>query len=184
LCFRRRYINKVSLRIGAARKSAGQGGTTPSEGRSDETQVDFGYRRSGDRRFHSDGGDPPGASGRNRASARHDREPRGVYLTLKTREGPNAALALKPEWKVFGVTAASVSDIKPGDFVGITSLPGSAGGDGAIEVHIFLPAMKGTGEGSYPWDLKPKTPNGLRNPGDMRSVRQIARKTKPERANE
>jgi hypothetical protein len=31
------------------------------------------------------------------------------------------------------------------------------GGDGAIEVLIFPPAMKGTGEGSYPWDLKPKS---------------------------
>ena len=51
-----------------------------------------------------------------------------VDFTVKTREGPNAALALKPEWKVIGVTAASVGDIKPGDFVGITSLPGSAGG--------------------------------------------------------
>ena len=31
------------------------------------------------------------------------------------------------------------------------------GETGAIEVLIFPPAMKGTGEGSYPWDLKPKS---------------------------
>ena len=50
----------------------------------------------------------------------------GSTLTVKTREGPDAALALKPEWKVTGVAKASVEDIKPGDFVGIASLPAAA----------------------------------------------------------
>jgi len=81
----------------------------------------------------------------------------GSTLTVKTREGPDAALALKPGWKVTGVAKASVEDIKPGDFVGIASLPTAAGGDGAVEVLVFPPSMKGTGEGSYPWDLKPKS---------------------------
>jgi hypothetical protein len=81
----------------------------------------------------------------------------GSTLTVKTREGPNAALTLKPGWKVAGVAKASVEDIKPGDFVGIASLPTTSGGDGAIEVLVFPPALKGTGEGNYPWDLKPKS---------------------------
>src|SRR5579864_7854450 len=81
----------------------------------------------------------------------------GSTLTVKTREGPDAAVTLKPGFKVAGIAKASVSDIKPGDFVGIASLPTSAGGDGAVEVLVFPPAMKGTGEGSYPWDLKPKS---------------------------
>jgi hypothetical protein len=81
----------------------------------------------------------------------------GSTLTVKTREGPEAAVALKPGWKVAGVAKASLEDIKPGDFVGIASLPTAAGGDGAIEVLVFPPSMKGTGEGSYPWDLKPKS---------------------------
>src|SRR5579863_5024203 len=81
----------------------------------------------------------------------------GSTLTVKTREGPDAAVTLKPGFKVAGIAKASVSDIKPGDFVGIASLPTAAGGDGAVEVLIFPPAMKGTGEGSYPWDLKPKS---------------------------
>ena len=66
-------------------------------------------------------------------------------------------LMLKPGWKMAGVAKASVEDIKPGDFVGIASLPTASGGDGAVEVLVFPPAMKGTGEGSYPWDLKPKS---------------------------
>src|SRR6202046_3777145 len=81
----------------------------------------------------------------------------GSTLTVKTREGPNAVLTMKPGWKMAGVAKASVDDIKPGDFVGIASLPTSSGGDGAVEVLVFPPAMKGTGEGSYPWDLKPKS---------------------------
>jgi hypothetical protein len=81
----------------------------------------------------------------------------GSTLTVKTREGPEAAVALKPGWRVAGVAKVSAEDIKPGDFVGIASLPTAAGGDGAIEVLVFPPSMKGTGEGSYPWDLKPKS---------------------------
>jgi hypothetical protein len=81
----------------------------------------------------------------------------GSTLTVKTREGPTAALALKSGWKVTGVAVASLADIKPGDFVGVASLPRAAGGDGAIEVLVFPAAMKGTGEGSYPWDLKPNS---------------------------
>ncbi len=54
----------------------------------------------------------------------------GPTLTVKTREGPDAALALKPELKVIGVAAASAGDIKPGDFVGIASLPDAAGREG------------------------------------------------------
>ena len=81
----------------------------------------------------------------------------GSTLTVKTREGPTSALALKSGWKVTGVAKASVEDIKPGDYVGIASLPTAAGGDGAVEVLVFPAAMKGAGEGSYPWDLKPKS---------------------------
>ena len=99
----------------------------------------------------------------------------GSTLTVKTREGPDAALALKPDWKVIGVTAASAGDIKQGDFVGIASLPDSAGGDGAIEVVIFPPAMKGTGEGSYPWDLKPKST--MTNGTVMNAVKEVDGRT-------
>jgi hypothetical protein len=81
----------------------------------------------------------------------------GSTLAVKTREGPTEAVALKPGSKVMGVVAASLADIKPGDFVGVASLPRAAGGDGAVEVLVFPAAMKGTGEGSYPWDLKPKS---------------------------
>jgi hypothetical protein len=81
----------------------------------------------------------------------------GTQLTVKTRDGNSTAIKLNENWKVTGVVKASIDDIKSGDFVGIASIPKSRGGDGAVEVLIFPAAMKGTGEGSYPWDLKPNS---------------------------
>ncbi|MBY5337178.1 hypothetical protein HFO99_25265 [Rhizobium leguminosarum] len=79
----------------------------------------------------------------------------GSALTVKTREGETVGVTLADGWKLASVANAAVTDIKPGDFVGIASLPSAGGGDGALEVLIFPPAMKGAGEGSYAWDLKP-----------------------------
>jgi hypothetical protein len=76
-------------------------------------------------------------------------------LWVKTREGMDAAVTLKPGWKVTGVAPASLADIKPGDFVGIASLPKPSEGEVAIEVLVFPASLKGTGEGSHQWDLKP-----------------------------
>ena len=81
----------------------------------------------------------------------------GDQLHVKSREGQALTVTLKEGWKASAVVKASISDIKPGDFVGIASLPKSDGGDGALEVLIFPPALKGIGEGSYGWDLKPNS---------------------------
>ena len=76
-------------------------------------------------------------------------------LKVKTREGETVDIALAEGWMVSGVARADLDDIKPGDYVGIASLPMNDGGSGALEVLIFPPALKGTGEGSFGWDLKP-----------------------------
>ena len=78
-------------------------------------------------------------------------------LVVKSRDGDNVTVKLNAGWKAGGIAKAKLADIKPGDFVGIASLPTAAGGDGALEVLIFPPAMRGTGEGSYGWDLKPNS---------------------------
>ncbi|WP_426038311.1 hypothetical protein [Cypionkella sp. TWP1-2-1b2] len=78
-------------------------------------------------------------------------------LTVKTREGETLNLALADGWMVSSVATAAITDIKAGDYVGIASLPTSAGGNGALEVLIFPEAMKGAGEGSYGWDLQPES---------------------------
>lgn len=76
-------------------------------------------------------------------------------LTVDSREGTPVKITLSPDWKVSSVAKASAADIKPGDYVGVASLPKADGGDGALEVLIFPAAMKGAGEGSYAWDLEP-----------------------------
>ena len=81
----------------------------------------------------------------------------GDTLLVKSRDGDNVAIALGLGWKAGGIAKASLADIKPGDFVGIASVPNAAGGAGALEVLVFPPAMRGTGEGSYGWDLKPNS---------------------------
>ncbi len=81
----------------------------------------------------------------------------GNILKVRTREGKTVEVTMADGWKVAGIGRAAITDIKPGDFVGIASLPKANGGDGALEVLIFPPAMKGTGEGSYGWDLKPNS---------------------------
>lgn len=81
----------------------------------------------------------------------------GDTLKVKSREGKDVMIMLKSGWSVNGIVKADVSDIKPGDFVGIASMPTDSGVNGALEVLIFPAAMKGTGEGDYGWDLKPKS---------------------------
>ena len=81
----------------------------------------------------------------------------GDTLKVKSREGKDVTIMLKSGWAVTGVVKASVADIKPGDFVGIASQPTASGVNGALEVVLFPAAMKGTGEGDYGWDLKPKS---------------------------
>ncbi|MCA0028100.1 hypothetical protein LB562_26865, partial [Mesorhizobium sp. B263B1A] len=76
-------------------------------------------------------------------------------LKVTPREGETVDVVLADGWKISAVAAAKVADIKPGDFVGIASLPKDKGGDGALEVLIFPPALKGAGEGNYGWDLRP-----------------------------
>jgi hypothetical protein len=81
----------------------------------------------------------------------------GDTLKVKTREGKDVIVMLKSGWAVTGVVKASAADIKPGDFVGIASQATDSGVNGALEVVVFPAAMKGTGEGDRPWDLKPNS---------------------------
>jgi hypothetical protein len=59
--------------------------------------------------------------------------------------------------RVVGITKISLADIKVGSFIGTTTVPGTDGTPTALEVHVFPEAMRGTGEGSRPFDLKPNS---------------------------
>ena len=78
-------------------------------------------------------------------------------LDVKTRDGETLKVKLKNNAPVRAVVKASLSDVKPGSFVGITAMPQPDGTQKAVEIHIFPEAMRGTGEGHRPWDLMPNS---------------------------
>ena len=76
----------------------------------------------------------------------------GKTVTVAAREGTTDTIRLADKWTVALVEPIAVSAIKPGSFVGIASLRNEA-----LEVLVFPEAMRGAGEGHYPWDLKPQS---------------------------
>jgi hypothetical protein len=78
----------------------------------------------------------------------------GPVYVIKSRDGAELKVTLADNALVVAIVKASLADIKPGQFVGSTGMPQPDGSQKAIEVHIFPEAMRGTGEGHYPWDLQ------------------------------
>src|ERR1700743_1761323 len=81
----------------------------------------------------------------------------GDVMTVKSRSGEDVKLHMTSDMKVVGITKISLSDIKVGSFIGTTTVPGPDGVPTAVEVHVFPEDMRGTGEGSRPYDLKPNS---------------------------
>jgi Domain of unknown function (DUF5666) len=81
----------------------------------------------------------------------------GGLLTVKGNDGSTMKIKLADNAPVRAVVKASLSDIKPGSFIGVTGMPQPDGSQKAVEVHIFPEAMRGTGEGFRPWDLMPNS---------------------------
>jgi len=81
----------------------------------------------------------------------------GDTMQVKSRTGEDVKLRIAPDVSVSGITKISLADIKVGSFVGATTVPGPDGGNNAVEVHVFPENMRGTGEGSRPYDLKPNS---------------------------
>jgi hypothetical protein len=81
----------------------------------------------------------------------------GDLLVVKSRSGEDVKLHLTSDARVVGIIRISLADIKPGSFIGATTVPGADGRQNAVEVHVFPEDMRGTGEGSRPYDLKPNS---------------------------
>jgi hypothetical protein len=81
----------------------------------------------------------------------------GDVLSVKSRSGDDVKLHMAGDMRVFGIARISLSDVKVGSFVGATTVPGPDGSQNAVEVHVFPEDMRGTGEGSRPWDLRPNS---------------------------
>ena len=82
-------------------------------------------------------------------------------ITVETPRGRTETVALPPSAGVFLVTPADLGAVKPGRFVGVTSVE-QGGRRVAREVHVFEESLRGRGEGHYPWDLE-SGPNMMTN---------------------
>ena len=74
----------------------------------------------------------------------------GRTLTVKTKAA-DVKVNVTDNVAVFGVTNATLADIKPGSFVGVGAMPQPDGSQKAIRVMIFAEVQRGTGEGHRPW---------------------------------
>jgi hypothetical protein len=81
----------------------------------------------------------------------------GGVLAVKSRGGEDVKLHMTSDIRVVGITKIALSDIKVGSFIGTTTVPGPDGMQNAVEVHVFPEDMRGTGEGSRPYDLRPNS---------------------------
>jgi hypothetical protein len=80
----------------------------------------------------------------------------GKTLVVATREGPNVTITVPDNLAVAEVKPLELDAIQPNSYVGIASMK-AAGKDVALEVLVFPEAMRGAGEGSFPWDLQPES---------------------------
>jgi hypothetical protein len=81
----------------------------------------------------------------------------GDMIAVKSRSGEDFKLRMAGDMRLVGIAKISLSDIKLGSFIGTTTVPGPDGGNNAVEVHVFPEEMRGTGEGSRPFDLRPNS---------------------------
>jgi hypothetical protein len=80
----------------------------------------------------------------------------GVY-SIRTRENKLVKLRLASTASVAASIKATLSDIRPGVYIGVAALPKADGTLSALEVHIFDETMRGTAEGHRAWDLLPES---------------------------
>ncbi|NII57948.1 hypothetical protein [Sphingomonas aerolata] len=73
-------------------------------------------------------------------------------VTVQTYDGKSVSVPLDAKTKVAWVVKSDLSTLKDGDFIG-TATTGPDDALRAVELVIFPEAMRGTGEGHYPWDV-------------------------------
>ena len=76
-------------------------------------------------------------------------------LVLKERSGKVIEMILPEGLPIAEVIPTDITAIQPGTFVGTAAVPRADGQLQSLEVVVFPEAARGSGEGHYPWDLKP-----------------------------
>ena len=79
----------------------------------------------------------------------------GRISEVKSREGKNIKVMVDAKARYTAIVKASLADLTPDTYIGVTAMPNADGSQQAVAIHIFQPAQRGTGEGFRPWDLQP-----------------------------
>ncbi|MBS7545499.1 hypothetical protein [Ancylobacter oerskovii] len=91
----------------------------------------------------------------------------GDRLEVTDANGKPVSLKVPGDIRIMSVATAEPEEIKPGSFVGSAARPGPDGKLTALEVHVFPPNMRGTGEGHRPWGSDPSASMTNGTVGDL-----------------
>jgi hypothetical protein len=78
-------------------------------------------------------------------------------MLVKSREGATLKIALADNLGVNAVVPIALNAVDSGKFIGAAAMKMPDGTMRALEVLVFPEAMRGTGEGHFPWDLQPES---------------------------
>jgi hypothetical protein len=78
----------------------------------------------------------------------------GTMLAVKSRDGKDLVLQMTDKTTVAAAKAITLTDLKQGDYVGVTTMKRADGTLVAIEVHTIPRTVPA---GHIPWDLQPDT---------------------------
>jgi hypothetical protein len=81
----------------------------------------------------------------------------GKLLAIKSDKLGEVKVNLAGDTAIFGVSKATIADIKPGAFIGVGAMPQPDGSQRAIQVTVFAEVQRGQGEGHRPWDARPNS---------------------------
>jgi hypothetical protein len=81
----------------------------------------------------------------------------GNVLTVKDRAGATQKIKLADNVRVAAMIKATLDELKPNTYIGITAMPQADGSQKAVAIHIFQENQRGAGEGHRPWDLMPNS---------------------------
>ena len=81
----------------------------------------------------------------------------GRVLAVKSEKLGDVKIHLTADATVFGVTEATIADIKPGAYIGVGATPQPDGSQRALQVTVLAESQRGLSEGHRPWDARPNS---------------------------
>jgi len=81
----------------------------------------------------------------------------GHVLAVKSEKLGEVKINITADATVFGVTEATIADIKPGAYIGVGAMPQPDGSQRAIQVTVLAESQRGLSEGHRPWDARPNS---------------------------